>query len=140
MTARINHVAVWLLVFAQQAVGFIWYSSALFGDSWLTLQGKTRADIDPNDPVPFVTAILAAIAVTYFIAWLLDRLRIPSARAAIGLALVMWVCVSFGEIATHYAFLGLKPRLLLIDMGKSLVNLVLVATVLGLWRARGTST
>jgi hypothetical protein len=25
-------------------------------------------------------------------------------------------------------------------MGKSLVNLVLVATVLGLWRARGTST
>jgi hypothetical protein len=42
MTTRVNHVTVWLLVFAQQAVGFIWYSSALCGEPGARRSG-TRA-------------------------------------------------------------------------------------------------
>jgi len=134
--AGINHLAVWLLVLAQQAIGFVWYSSALFGDAWLRLQGKTPADIDATNPTPFVIAIVAAAAMTYFYAWLWHRLAVKSVGTALRLALLIWVSVSFLEFTMHYAFLNLPVGLLLIDMGKSLLGVLLVATVLASWPAR----
>ena len=135
--AGINHVAVWLLVLAQQAIGFIWYSPALFGDLWLQLQGKSADDLNPASPTPFVIAAVAAAAMTYFYAWLLKRLGIKSVSAALRLAALIWFSVSFLEFAMHYSFLGLPVGLLLIDMGKSLLGVLLMAVVLVSWPRRG---
>ncbi len=132
----VNHLAVWLLVLAQQAIGFIWYSPALFGDLWLRLQGKTAGDVDASNLAPFVIAIAAAAAMTYFYAWLLRRLAVKSVGGALRLAALIWVSVSFLEFAMHYAFLGLPIGVLLIDMGKSLLGVSLVAVVLVSWPRR----
>lgn len=134
--AGINHLAVWLLVLAQQVIALIWYSPALFGDWWLRLQGKTAADVDASNPTPFVIAILAATAMTYFYAWLLRRLAIRTIGSALRLAALVWISVSFLEFAMHYAFLGFPVGLLLIDMGKSLLGVLLVAVVLVSWPRR----
>lgn len=135
--AGINHVAVWLLVLAQQAIGFIWYSPALFGDLWLQLQGKSADDLNPASPTPFVIAVVAAAAMTYFYAWLLKRLAIKSVPVALRLAALIWFSVSFLEFAMHYSFLGLPVGLLLIDMGKSLLGVLLMVVVLVSWPRRG---
>jgi len=133
---NVNHLAVWLLVLAQQAIGFIWYSPALFGETWLRLQGKTASAVDASNPIPFVIAIIAAAAMTYFYAWLLGRVAVKSVGAALRLAALVWVSVSFLEFAMHYAFLGLPAGVLLIDMGKSLLGVLLVAIVLVRWPRR----
>ncbi len=81
-------------------------------------------------------ALLAAVATTYFVAWLMLRLHVTTVSAALRVALALWACVSLGELAMHYAFLGLRPGLLAIDAGKSLVNFLLSAAVLTVWQAK----
>jgi len=135
----VNHLAVWLLVLAQQAIGFIWYSPALFGETWLRLQGKSASNVDASNPIPLAIAIVAAAAMTYFYAWLLGRLAVKSVGAALRLAALIWVSVSFLEFAMHYAFLGLPVGLLLIDMGKSLLGVMLMAGVLVSWPQRASA-
>jgi len=73
---------------------------------------------------------------TYFYAWLLRRLAVRSVGGALRLAALIWVSVSFLEFAMHYAFLGLPIGVLLIDMGKSLLGVSLVAVVLVSWPRR----
>jgi hypothetical protein len=136
MHHQINHLAVWVLIFAQQGFGALWYSPMLFGTIWLALQGKAPADIDSSNPVPFIFAFVAAVALTYAIAWLLGRLNLATPAAALRVILAIWAAFTLLIVATHYAFLDLSYGLLLIDMGRSLVDTVVSVVVLTLWGRR----
>jgi hypothetical protein len=131
---KINHLAIWLLVLAQQIIGGLWYSPWLFGDLWFELRGMVREDVNQLDPVPFIVSIIQAVAMTYFIAWLFVRLRIWQLRDALTLAATLWIAMSFLGHATNYTFLGLSWGVLLIDSGMALINIVLVCWILTLWK------
>lgn len=134
MNQRTNHPAVWLLVALQQGLGFLWYSSLLFGPLWQELRPQTSGSAEIAPITPFIYALLSAITLTYFLAWLIRRLQLQTVGAAVIAALILWLCISFFELATHYAFLGLSFKLTLIDAGRNLINYILAATVLSLWR------
>jgi hypothetical protein len=134
MSQRINHPAVWILVALQQALGYIWYSSYFLGPLWQQLRPKIAASAETDTIAPFIWAVVSAFALTYFLAWLIKRLQLQSVGAAVIAALILWLCVSFFELATQYAFLKLPFALTLIDTGRNLVNYILVAVVLSVWR------
>ena len=138
MRYKINHIAVWILVVAQVGLGALWYSPLLFGEQWMSLLGFSDADIDPSDPVPFVIAIAGTIALTYFLAWLLLQLEVAYISEAVKVAFLLWLCVAVTEHATHYAFQGIHYLVLLIDLGKTLVGMVIAALVLASWRLRAS--
>jgi hypothetical protein len=136
MEYRINHLAVWLLVLIQQGIGALWYSSLLFGKKWITLQGKTAVDLDKSDPVPFVLAFIAAVALTYFIAWLINRLNLKSIGAAIIVAVMVWFCTCFFEHVAYDAFRDIPLGITLIDMGQTLLKYVVIGVGLGAWKKK----
>ena len=136
MRYRINHLAVWLLVVVQVGLGALWYSPLAFGYEWMNLLGLNEAELDQGNFVPFAIAIAGTIALTYFMAWLLLQLDVVYVSEAIKVSVLLWFCVAFSEHATHYAFQGIDYGVLLIDLGTTLVGMMVAAIVLVSWRTR----
>jgi hypothetical protein len=136
MNARINHLAVWVLVIAHQLIGFGWY--AIFGNIWLNLHAKTMTDIEnPHDIAPYCVAIVAAIVVNYALARLLLCLETGSAVSGLKIGVLCWFAFLFVEYATISMFsaFGTNPwPLILINMGRPLIAFALSGAVLGAWR------
>ena len=138
MNARINHIAVWILVVVHQLVGFGWY--AIFGNIWLNLHAKTMTDIEnPHEIAPYLVAIVASIFVNYALAVLLARLNVVNAAMGLKIALICWFAFLFVEYATISMFsaFGTNPwPLILIDMGRPLIAFSISGLVLGGWRKK----
>ncbi|MDH3452858.1 MAG: DUF1761 domain-containing protein [Gammaproteobacteria bacterium] len=138
MRYKINHIAVWILAIAQTALGALWYSPLAFGNEWMGFLGLTETDIDRWNFVPFVVAIAGTVLLTYFLAWLLLHLDVAYLSEAVKVGFLLWLCAVVTEHATHYAFQGVHFGVLLIDMGKTLVGILLSTIVLVSWRKRAS--
>jgi hypothetical protein len=138
MNAKINHLAVWILVIVHQLIGWGWYTA--FGDWWLNLHAKTMTDIERTHNVgAYVLAVVAAIIVNYTLAWLISRLNATSAVAGLFIALVCWFSFLFVEYATISVFSAFETNpwpLILIDMGRPLLGFAISGLVLGAWRKK----
>ena len=131
---NINHKAIILLVFIHQAFGAFWYS--MLEGQWLTAAGLTMDDIDPNDPSPYIIAIICTIALNYTIALLLALRGVKDPALGAKWAALLWAGILLPHTITHYTFAGSVPSLLLIDMGHSLVAMLISGTVLGFWQPK----
>lgn len=136
MRYKINHLAVWILIVAQTGLGALWYSPLAFGSEWMGFVGLAEADIEGGNFIPFVIAIAGTILLTYFLAWLLLQLEVAYLSEAVKVGFLLWLCVVLTEHATHYAFQGVHMGVLLIDMGKTLVGILISTIVLVSWRVR----
>src|SRR5713226_5065483 len=86
MNAKINHLAVWILVVVYFLIGWGWY--AAFGETWLNLHAKTATDIERTPNVgAYVLAFVSSIFVNYALAWLTARLNAKNAVAGVTLPL-----------------------------------------------------
>jgi hypothetical protein len=141
MNARINHLAVWILVAVHQLVGWGWYT--IFGDMWLNLHAKTMTDIEsPHDIPSHLMALAASIVVNYALAWLIGRMNAHTAGCGFAIAFNCWFAFLFAEYATMSMFsaFGTNPwPLILIDMGRPLIAFSISGLVLGAWRRTGTA-
>ena len=98
MNARINHLAVWVLVVVYFLIGWGWY--AIWGDTWLNLHAKTATDIERTHNVgAYVFAFFASIVVNYALAWLIGKLNAERAVCGLGVA-------GFEVLAWHEPILG----------------------------------
>jgi len=132
MYYRINHLAVWVLVLIQQLTGYIWYSPVIFGDIWRSLLG--RAEAGAPGMAAYISAIAASAAMTYFMAWLYQRMNLKSVGAALIVSMMVWASFGFLVPATFDLFRGLPFAVTVIDSGKTCLDLLLTALVLGFWK------
>ena len=138
MNARINHLAVWVLVVVYFLIGWGWY--AIWGDTWLNLHAKTATDIERTHNVgAYVFAFAASIVVNYALAWFIDRFNATNAIAGLKIALVCWFAFVFVEYATISVFSAFETNpwpLICIDMGRPLIGFAISGIVLGIWQAK----
>ena len=131
---QFNHKAVWAMVVLQQVLGFVWYSPPLFLNLWLEGIGKKQSDLNQSDPVPFIAAILGAIAFCYILAWVNDKARASSAKDGALVGGLMWLGFLAPALAIHYKFIGLSWLAIGVDAGKELVGAVLTGAILAVWK------
>lgn len=134
MYYRINHIAVWVLILVQQLTGYLWYSPVLFGNFWRSWLGKTATA--GAGGMAYAFAVVGSIAMTYFMAWLYQRLDLKSIGAALIVSLMVWGSIGFLLPATYDLFRGIPFGVTLIDTGKTCLDLVLVGLVLTTWKKR----
>ncbi|HYR22213.1 MAG TPA: DUF1761 domain-containing protein [Chthoniobacterales bacterium] len=136
MNARINHLAVWILIVAYFLIGWGWY--AIWGDTWLNLHAKTATDIERTHNIgAYVLAFGASIVVNYVLAVLFARLNVTSAAMGLKVALLCWFAFLFVEYATISVFSAFETNpwpLICIDMGRPLLGFAISGLVLGYWR------
>ncbi len=129
----VNFLAVIVAALVNMALGFAWYSRALFADAWMKAIGKTREQLGQPGPgylLALVGAFVTAWALATFIAY--ADARSVATGAVIGLiAGVGFVLTSFGA---SYLFEGRPFRLYAINAGYQVVGLLIMGAILGAWR------
>lgn len=136
----VNMWAVMVCAVATMAVGFLWYSPALFANPWMVLMGY-----DPNDKakiaemqksarpsygLSFVASILAAFVLGKIIA----VAGAMSAMNGLKIGLVVWLGFVTTVQFTGALFSRQRNRLYLINTGYQLVCYVAMGAILGAWQ------
>jgi hypothetical protein len=129
---RINWLAILVAMIAQQVLGFIWYSRALFAESWMAGIGKRPEDLVPT-PGPFILAIIAAVLLPIGMSWILEHCGVRGLKGGLLVGLGVGVAASAPAVIVHEAFLGYPAVVLAIDGAKEIVTALMVGLILGAW-------
>ncbi|GIL00770.1 MAG: hypothetical protein BroJett030_06690 [Alphaproteobacteria bacterium] len=133
---RHNHLAIWVTVALHMVLGFLWYSPFLFLDGWAAGFRIDAAAMAQPNPAALVLALAGAAISCYVASWLIQRLGVADATAALGLAVALWAGFVFAALAPHYLFAQVGAGALLIDLANTAVATLMTVFILTFWRAR----
>lgn len=130
----INYLAVVVATFASMLLGTIWYSKAMFGKQWMQLVGLTQKDVESNRALPMLLMLVASLVASYtmahFVGFTGAKTLADGARTGAWIGIGFVFTAALGEsIFSH------RPaRLLTINGGYQVVNLMLIGAILAVWR------
>lgn len=125
---------------ASILVGSLWYAPWAFGRAWIdaisggstTDSGKTGLVLTPfNLFLAPVNALAASTALWIVFGWL----EVDSILHAIGVAVVLWAGFSLTTTLWQVIYETRAFTVLLIDGGNQLVTYLVMAIILGAWKA-----
>lgn len=131
---EINHLAVLVAAVSNMLVGAVWYSPALFYDTWKNAAGVTEEQIQSANPTRmYGLGFLAALVIAYNLAAFLAD---PGTDLAWGTA--AGFLTGFGFIGMMIMAIGAFEQrswtYILINMGYATVCLTLMGLIIGVWR------
>jgi hypothetical protein len=131
---NVNYLAVLVSGVAIFVLGGLWYSPALFAKKWMSLLGKTEADMKGPVPILFVQAFLCGLLSAWGIAVLLNHfINLTPGRGAM-VGVLCWLAFA-GATSYASAIFSQKPKALwLIDTGFNLASFVIAGVILAVWR------
>lgn len=130
-----NWWAILLAVVAANVIGAVWFTPRLFGARWMREVGLTEADArQASFPRMLVLAIASSIVLAIALAWLNGRSGSASLGDGVLVGLVVGIGVFLMASVTHYAFQQRSLMHFAIDMGHTVVVIVVMSAILGLWR------
>lgn len=130
---QVNLVAVVLSAVAAMVIGSLWYSKMLFGKQWMKLTGIT-VEGKPDKMglmygAMFVGALVEAYILSLFIHYAGAHTAFLGAKTGLWAAAGFVVPVMLG----NYMFSKKPMKLLYIDAGYALVNLVVMGAIIAFW-------
>ena len=141
--SSINWLAVLAAGISAFVLGGVWYSPAMFGNAWmkannLELETIRKGNMLKIYGVAFILSLVMAANLAMFLAdgpatcpeGCTQKTDV-SWGAIAGFLAGIWV---FCAVAIHGLFEHRSTRLILINGGHSLVGLVMMGAIIGLWR------
>ncbi|HET7874269.1 MAG TPA: DUF1761 domain-containing protein [Methylomirabilota bacterium] len=137
--AKINLWAVLVGAVLYMALGFVWYSPALFGPRFTALMTFTPEQVarlgegmGPSYAAMLVGALVMALVLERLAAWT----RAGSAAGGAGLGALVWLAAAVTTGISTVIFESRPLGLYLINGGYHLVAFVLVGALVAGWRKR----
>jgi hypothetical protein len=131
---HINWLAVLAAAVSTFALGGLWYSPALFGRAWMSVNNLTEADLAKSNMMKIfgLALIFAVIMAANLAAFLAEPKTNASWGATAGfLAGFGWVALG---IATIALFERRSWKYILINGGYMTVSFVIMGLIIGAWR------
>ncbi|MCG7856920.1 DUF1761 domain-containing protein [Flavihumibacter sp.] len=134
--STINWLAVLVAGLSAFVVGGIWYSPGLFGKAWMKDSSLSEEDIKLGNKGKIFgfTALFSLVMAANLAMFLVDTPQMKtdvSWGATAGFLAGIW---AFCAIAIHSLFELKSWRYIFINGGYSVVALVLMGAIIGLWR------
>jgi hypothetical protein len=129
----INYLAVIAAGVLSMVTGFIWYGP-LFSKAWMKEIGKTAEEIGDGPGIGYLITFVSALVRAFVVAILVSLMNTSGIQNGLLLGLGIWVGFVFTTFLTNYIFAGKSYKLLAIDSGYFLVDLLLASTLITLWR------
>ncbi len=130
----INYVAVIIAAAANMVLGAVWYSPVLFAKQWMELTG--RKDMNPAEgaTVGYIIAAAASLVSAYVLAHFVVYTNAKDWMGGAVTGFWVWLGFVLTSHATHYMFEGRRKQLLAINVGYTLVGLVVMGAILAYWK------
>ncbi|CAN5638774.1 hypothetical protein BH10BAC2_BH10BAC2_29240 [soil metagenome] len=131
--STINWWAVLVAGISSFVLGGVWYSPALFGNGWMKDNNLTIEEIKKGNfgKIYGITFILSLIMSANLAMFLNDAKTDVAWGTTAGFLAGLWV---FCAVAMHGLFEHRTGRLIFINGGYSIVGLMLMGAIIGLWR------
>lgn len=138
-SGTINWLAVLVAGISAFVLGGVWYSPALFGKAWMKDNNLTMEEIKKGNAAKiygwaFLISLVMAANLAMFLQDPKDgcgpKVDVSWGTIA-GLLAGIWV---FGFVAMHGLFEHKPGRLIFINGGYSIIALMLMGAIIGLWR------
>lgn len=133
--ADINLAAVLVAAVASLAASGIWY--AVFGDAMMRLQDQWRGvAVVPGRPEAWRMLVFLAVALvlSVVVAVLIDMAEITGWAESAGFGVLLWTGFVLTQWIGSIAGEGVPVRLAAIHAGDWLLHLLIIATIVGVWR------
>lgn len=128
----INVWAVLVAALAKFIVGALWFSPLLFVRVWQREAGVSDEEI--SDPLkPIILSGILALITAFTMAVVIELTRV-NLFEALALAVVIGIGLVAALFAPSFAFEGRSFRLYMIYASQYLVELVVMAAIIGAWR------
>lgn len=128
----VNWLAVIVAALADMAIGSLWYSPLLFGNSWMKAMGKRKEDLgDPTGAM--MVAIPSALVTALVLAVVLNSLAVTTLLAGAGVAILLWLGLVLTGIALKVAFENESRTVAGLFAAYRLTSLIVAGAILGLW-------
>ncbi len=137
LDTAVNSWAILVATAANMAIGFLWYSPALFGKLWVKLMGFTdkklvdikKQGISKSYAIMTAGALVSAFILAHFVNF--AAAYTPMDGALVGLWMGLGTVV---PAALRDVLFGGKPfQLYLINVGQVLVGMMVMGTILAVW-------
>ena len=133
----VNNVAVLVCGAVIFALGGLWYSPALFAKKWVSLIGKSEAELKANAgsmPMSYLVVLLCGLVTTYVMALVVGNFAPGSAVDGAVVGALCWIGFAGATSYGTALFAGKPKALWLIDSGFNLVAFIIAGVILAVWR------
>lgn len=127
----VNWWAVIVAALVQMAVGFIWFSPALFFKAWLDANG-IQTTPKPR-PAVFLMMLVLTLISSYGLVLIFANLGIRSAAAGLAAAFFIWLATLMPFTVGTTMATGRKQSLIWMEFGHTLIGILLAGLILGAW-------
>jgi hypothetical protein len=132
--AKINHLAVWLLILGFQVLSTLWFSPVVFAERWMAFLGKEFKDFGGESFSGIFFSVIGAIAYCYFLAWLFLKLKIEKGIQGLSFGFLLGAICFVLPTFTQDSF-SLRPYgLSLINSFIILINFSMAGFILASWK------
>ncbi len=132
------HVSIWGILLAAVAamiVGTAWYSSALFGKTWMKAIGTTEKDMSQRMgttmPLLIIVSLVTAYALSLITAYLQHYTGGSGFGAAVDTSLLAGIGFGATAVFAHGAFEPRDKKVMYINAGNRIVTLLVMGLVIG---------
>lgn len=132
----INIWAILVSAVISMALGFIWYSSKLFGTTWMKLSGisPTRMKETNKHMVRLYTgSFVASLVMIYVLAELINLTLVTSIVEGVTLAAMVWLGFVAASMVNTVFFENKSWILFAINSGYYLASLIIAGIILSVW-------
>jgi opacity protein-like surface antigen len=130
----VNYLAIIVSAILAQAIGFIWYQPFAFGTLWSKYTGRSMSDMGSNPGIGYALTFVGSLIMAWVLAEILRFSAATTLPGGYKMAFIVWL----GFVATtgfaNSFFVGKKRELFILEQAHHLVVLLVMATVLVLWR------
>lgn len=135
LTVDINYLAVVVCGIISMLIGAIWYGP-VFSKVWMKEVGYTEDDLkkDFNSGKTYGLAVVSHTFMALVLAYFLQLTNASAILESIRISLSAWFGFIFLTMFINSLFARKTFRLVAIDSGYQLVNMILFGIILVLWR------
>ena len=137
MNVEVNYLAVLIAAIIYYASGALWYSTLLFGKSWMGLVGLTAKKLEAAKKSAwksYLISFMAAFFISYGIARIELYMNVITILGGFHTGFWAWFCFVLTTMATNYSFAGRSPKLLIIDGGYHLYGFLVIGIMHAVWK------
>jgi hypothetical protein len=132
---EVNYLAVLVCGVISMGIGTLWYSPILLGKIWADAVDKSEEEFKKElRPLQtFGLTFIGQLFIAYSLAQLMVHTNASTVPEGIRLAFLCWFGFIAAPMLINTLFEGRSKKLLLVDSGYHLINLLIFGIVLGAW-------
>ena len=132
---ELNLWAILVSAVVYVAVGALWYSKALFAESWIKLVGLTAEDTQREyTPWLIVANAVVALVGAFVLGLIVEWMGAANILQGLFVGALVGVGVAAATRLPEYMYEGRPFRLFLVNSGHDIVGFLLMGAILGLWQ------